>query len=527
MAARFNSLTGGNWNNNNSWSATNGGAGPASFPVLGDDVNITGSGGNIAVNVSSACTNFTKTGATLTGSSALAVAGSFSFAGASTYTGTITYNSTTTGQTLTFNGSTLASNLIFNGVGGGWTQVDALATSGTWTLTNGAYSDNGQTATASSFSSSNTNTRAITKTARWTATGTGTVMNFAVITGLSATFSGGWNLTNSSGTARTVATGGLTFGDVFVQAGTMIQNFTGAGAVGDLDFTGFSGSWASANLTVNGDLKHSATMTVTAGGQTTTLTGAKTGTSTITSNGVQTRGLILNAPGATVQLADALDLGSGRFTHTAGDFRTQNKAVTFDNGISASGITRGLYFGSSLVTVTGFVSGSNFAWSVASAGLTLDAGTSTFKFTDASATNKIINFGGFTYNVVWIAPGAGSGQWNLQTGGVFAQLKDDGSAAHTLAFSGGSPYSVADWQVSGSPGNLISLVSLPAGTPVSITKTGGGNVLADYLSVTDVKGFPGYSWFVGPHSVNVGSNNRGIGFCTARVAAAGAAMESA
>jgi hypothetical protein len=225
MAVRFNSTTGGNWNSTAAWATTNGGAGPASFPVAGDTANISGSGANITVNVSSACGDLTITGATLAGSAALASNGNVSLGGTLTYSGTLTLNATTTGKTFASNGKTFPGNITLNGVGGGWTQSDALLCSGTVTDTNGAFSDGGFTLTASVFSSNNSNTRSITKTAQWTITGTGTCVNLATVTGLTASFAGGWNLTDSSATARVFASGGLTYtGAIKVSAGS--GNFT-------------------------------------------------------------------------------------------------------------------------------------------------------------------------------------------------------------------------------------------------------------------------------------------------------------
>jgi hypothetical protein len=516
VATRFNSTTGGNWNSTSSWATTNGGAGPASSPVAGDTVNITGSGANITVNVSSACGDLTITGATLAGSAALACNGNVSLGGTITYSGTLTLNATATGKTFASNGKTFPGNITLNGVGGGWTQSDALLCSGTFTETNGAFSDGGFTLTASIFSSNNSNTRTITKTAQWTITGTGTCVNFATVTGLTWSGSGGWNLTDSSATARIFASGGLTFGGTAkVSAGSGNFTLSGTPTVGGLDFTGYTGAWQNGALTSTGDIKLGSGMTVASTG---TITMAPdTGvTATFTSNGVSiSRPVTVNGAG-TVQQADAFT-SSAALTLTAGTWRTQNFSLTATDIRSGAANVRGFFPGSSTITLTGFNASNNSVLDFGTGvNLSFDAGTSTIKVTDSSSSTKSFGPGGQTFNTIWYAPGTGTGTLSFSgtTNLVVATLKDDGSAAHSITFVATNSYSIGTWQVSGNSGALITLASSTPGTQYMLTKTGGGNVAADYLSISDMVGGPGYSWFMGAHSVN-GGNNRGVAFCTA------------
>lgn len=57
MADRYVVAAGGNWNDNNTWSATDGGAAGASFPTAADNAYLSNLSGNLVINVTSACLN--------------------------------------------------------------------------------------------------------------------------------------------------------------------------------------------------------------------------------------------------------------------------------------------------------------------------------------------------------------------------------------------------------------------------------------------------------------------------------------
>ncbi len=92
MADRYLKATG-NWNNNNTWSATDGGAAGASFPTAGDNAYITanGNGLTLTVNVNSTCEDFICSGATtatVAGASNIIVNGSITLLSSMTWTKT-------------------------------------------------------------------------------------------------------------------------------------------------------------------------------------------------------------------------------------------------------------------------------------------------------------------------------------------------------------------------------------------------------------------------------------------------------
>ena len=347
------------------WSLTSGGAGGSAVPTSSDDVYIDSGSGAVTVTVaaSSVCLSLKfVSGAgsfagTFAGSSAISMSGSF-VASASmtwTYSGTLTA-AATTAQTITSNGKALDCPITFNGVAGSWALQDALTTgsSRTVTLTNGSLNLNGFNLTAGAFSSSNTNVRSITSGAGQfyctfaASSGTSSPFNADVTTNLTFADRPTINVTgNGSGTAirRISLVVGQTEAlapDVNVTAGT---DTVGAAVTSNmpmrnLNFTGFSGVLTGTIRVVYGNLTLSPTMTAAATVNTTYFS-ATSGTQTITSNGVALDfPIIVSAVGATVQLADALTLGSTRtftlsngsldlngFNLTAGAFSSSNANV--------------------------------------------------------------------------------------------------------------------------------------------------------------------------------------------------------
>lgn len=160
MADRFLITAGGtvNWNDNNSWSASSGGATGASFPLVGDNafLDANSGAGTLTVNTGSACTDLDCTGFTGT----LNIASSFTVRGSLTFvagmalagTSTITFDATSA-KTITTGGKTLDNGLAFNGAGGSWQLQDALTTGATRdsTLLNGTLDINGEILTTGRF----------------------------------------------------------------------------------------------------------------------------------------------------------------------------------------------------------------------------------------------------------------------------------------------------------------------------------------------------------------------------------------
>src|SRR3989344_6127875 len=172
-------------------------------------------------------------------------------------------------------------------------------------------------------------------------------------------------------------------------------------------------------------------------------------------------------------------------------------------GSNFSGSTRSILLRSGLITITG--SGTN-AWSINSAsGLTFNAGTSTIKFTDATASSITFTGSGQVYNNVWFARGVSAASNTMVGSNTFNDFKDDGSAAHSILFTTGTTTTVTTFTVSGTAGNLKTINSTSTSTH-TLVKSGGGTISSDYLNIQHSVATPASTWYAGVNSVN----NQGV-----------------
>ena len=150
-----------------------------------------------------------------------------------------------------------------------------------------------------------------------------------------------------------------------------------------------------------GSITFASAITVGAASQI-TMTGG--GIQTITSAGKTLNSLVVDTYGGTVQLADALNIGSQTLTVTNGTFTTAGFAVTCGAFSSSNSNVRAINLNGSTVTLSSI----GTAWTMAtSTNATLSAGTSTINIT--SNSGPIFNGGGLTYyNVAFTSPNSTS-----------------------------------------------------------------------------------------------------------------------
>ena len=302
----WNLLAGGIWNSN-AWALTSGGAVAVNnFPLAQDTVIIDDAGltaGN-TINISTNADIGTLDMSTRTTALTLALGntdprfyGNVTLCSSLTTTGVTspTYQFQGQGLANTFNtaGVTLAlSQLNVNCPTGSLTllsnvTIELTATSvGTAIHSAGTFNLNGFNLTAVAFSISNATTRTFTQgTGTVNITGSnGAVWNSSNATGLTYTTRPVVNFTYAGSTgSRTITTNAASIIDANITAGT--DNVILATAVGNLNFTGFAGSFANSTRTIYGDLTLASGMTVTSGALGTTFD--RTSTQTITS-GTQT-----------------------------------------------------------------------------------------------------------------------------------------------------------------------------------------------------------------------------------------------
>lgn len=295
--------------------------------------------------------------------------------------------------------------------------------------------------------------------------------------------------TGGAGGASVPGSGDDVFFDANSGSGTVTVTSATCAA---LDTTGFGGTIAgSATISANGS--------VTIGAGTTWSNTADLGMSgatggTLTTNGKTIAGLSIGAGGGAWQLGDALT-ATGSVSASTGSFTTNNHNISA-TGYSFSGGTINL--GSSVLTATGAS-----PWSAA-AGTTVNAGTSTIKCT--STANKVFSGGGKTYNIIWHAPGSGTGYFLISGANTFSELKDDGSAAHTIFFPAGATTTVTTFNVNGSSsGAKIALRSGSDGTQYTLSKS-SGTVTSQYLDIKDCVATGGATW-IAQQSTDSGNNS--------------------
>lgn len=375
MATRY-LITGGGsvtWNAVNTaiWSTSSGGATGASVPVDGDDVIMDAASGGGTV--------------------------------------TLGYNPTVTSITMgaftgTFNASTFSPTMDTFNCSGTGVRTLSLGT-GTWTIRGG----------------------------------NGTVWNTGTSTNLTYNINSSTiNFSYASGVGtRTISNGivgpTVAFNNLNVTAGSDIFLFTTNGpTIVNLSYSGFTGSISDSNsITINGNLTMGTGMTVPDGAGNFQFR-ATSGTQVFTSNGVTTNSIEINGVGTTVQLADALNVRTGRtLTLTNGTFDANNFNVTCGSFASSNSNVRTLTMGNGTWTLTG--SGStiwststttNMTWTATTANvissysggvgtrqfsgmiglgtpvtapkLFITAGTDTVSFTNSTSAFQAIDFTGFS-----------------------------------------------------------------------------------------------------------------------------------
>lgn len=417
---------------------------------------------------------------------------------------------------ITTNGKTLDFPITFNGAGT-WQLQDAMTVGATRTLTLTAGTINLQTFTLTTglFASSNSNTRSLTfgTGSKIVVTSSGTtVWSMATATGFTVTGTPRVEFTYSGGVGtRTISHGNVGGTEansisVYVTAGTDITAINTAIRI--LDFTGFSGSLSSANRTIYGNLVLSSTMTVTSGAQTTTF-GATSGTQQITTNGVSFgQNFYVSAPGATVQLQDALIVDSARsLSLVDGTLDTNDLSVSCGSLAVTGSNTRTLDFGSSDITVLG--SGATAVNANVITGLTISytAGASVIM---SSASAKTFVGGGASWPAL---VQGGAGDLTITGSNTFADISNTTQPVSVL-FTAGTTSTFADFSLSGTLGNLVTIGSATAASH-ALSKS-SGIVSVEYCTISRSDAAGGATWNASTSFGNVdGGNNTGWNFASA------------
>jgi hypothetical protein len=381
MADRYWVGGAGNWSSTTKWSTTSGGGSGASVPgSLDTAIFDANSGGKFTATVDTAQT---VSGISITPSAA---AGVLQIAlSAKLSTGTLTTTGTAGNNRIWFRGTTYGIAIDF-AISGAVSISDCdfrdVYVTGASSPISGTRIGNLGGCTGITFSAAKTVYWNLAGAQDWSANGW-------------AATSGGSPNTDNFPLAQDTATfdntgsvtGTISFSTTFVYTGTVDMSARTTAMTLSIG-TG---------ITVYGDWKNGSGTTLSGANE---ITFSGRSTQTITSAGKTFSGSIaVNSYGGTVQLADALNLGSNDLTVTSGTFDTKNFTVTALGLISSNSNVRTITLGSSTLTLSGSVS------FVTSTNLTLNAGTSTLNL---SATGVSYGFGGKTlYNISFTNTAAG------------------------------------------------------------------------------------------------------------------------
>lgn len=204
--------------------------------------------------------------------------------------------------------------------------------------------------------------------------------------------------------------------------------------------------------------------------------------------------------GQTVTPQDAVTC-SNALTLTQGTFTANNFNITCLTFSSNNSNTRVITMG----TGTWLLTGTGTVWDTATiTGLTVTQGTSTIKINDASSTVKTFSGGGKTYYNIWFT-GAGTGTFDIVGSNTFNDFKVD-TPPHTIRFTAATTTTVTTFTVNGTAGNLMTIGSITSASH-TLTKSGGGTITCDYMSISYSTATPASTWDAGEHSTNGGNNS--------------------
>jgi autotransporter-associated beta strand protein len=352
----------------------------------------------------------------------------------------------------------------------------------------GTFNLNGFNVTTASYSSSSSNARTLNfGTGNITlnsAVAGSTALSVATATGFTWTGTGGFIAAMS--TTRTFTfgtTGGSTSNapNLSLTSGASIPTLTTGSWFNVLDFTGSTGTPPATSLNLNG--------LVLGGGTYTSLTPTMIGTGTITSNGKTLPSLTINSSGTTT-LSGALTT-TGATTITAGTLDLAGFTMTTPSVTSASTSARSIT-GAGTINVSG-------AWTISN-GTNFTGSNYTINMTSASAKTFAGGSGSYGSLVQ-----AGAGILTISGSNALANISAT-TQPSTITCTAGTTQTLANFTLSGTLGNLVTINSSTAGTQFTLSKT-SGTVAPNYLSIKDSNAIGGATW----NAYNIAGTNTDAG----------------
>lgn len=265
------------------------------------------------------------------------------------------------------------------------------------------------------------------------------------------------------------------------------------------------------NLTIYGSLSTSSISYVSVFNAVLLVFAATTTGKTIDTGGKITNNITFNGVGGGWTLLGNLASGSSSCTFTNGTLNTNGYSLTFGRFTYAATGTFNLTLGTS--TISGILYSSGWDFSTTT-GLTFSGASSTIRLSGNAGGAEFLG-GGLTYGNLVFFGGVAGAVFSLTGANTFTgTISSTIVLAYTITLPSSVTTTVANWTVTGSSGNIVTLNSSTVGVQATLAKTGTGLISVDYLSVKDINGSPSNIWYVGRNSVNV-SNNTNVYFANA------------
>lgn len=424
-------------------------------------------------------------------------------------TNTTTFAATSGTQQITSSGKTLDFPVTFSGVGGTFRLQDAMTVGNTRTTTfsAGTLNLNNFTLTTGVFTS--------TAGTRTLAFGTGSIVIVSTIAadttifalnGAGLTFTGTANASVNVTTSTNVATINAGTSAALINITNLVANAgstvnMASGAYNSISFTNFLRtlvglSFYGPTLTLNGS------MTLGAG---TYSFLRSTGTTALTSAGLIFPSQIsLSTAGGGLTFQDAFSCSSN-IGLSAGTLDGNGFNVTLAYFSSTYiGSARTLTLGGGLWTMSG-----TSGWNIGSAtGMTFNAGTSDILLSSNSTSARTFSSPSatsFTYNKLTIGGNTATSTTTIDGNSTFSELASTKTVAHSVLFTAGSTTTVANFTITGTPGNVVTIGSSTSATH-TLTKTGGGTITVDYANIGYSTATPSSTWYA-TNSIDSGNNS--------------------
>jgi hypothetical protein len=422
-------------------------------------------------------------------------------------------------QTLTTTGKVFSGSIVITAPGGTVVLADSLVTSANLNFTQGTLNLNNNTLTCATQLSIGPNT---------TATLAGGTSGVLVVTALTAQglviLVTGTGLTVTGSPTIRLTYAGANAISTFISssteansisyeftAGTYPLAFLSAGqSVRNATFTGYAGTLTTGSATVFGNLTLSTGMSL-ASGTAALRMGATSGTKTITTSGKTLDfPVTINGAGGTFQLLDNFTLGSTRiFRLTNGTLNLSGRTLIPGAQLLTDTGTKNITFNGG--TISCQQTGSGITNS-APTGFTTTAGTGTGTITFTNAGTKTFAGGGSTWNCT--VNNAGAGALTVSGSNTITTLSNTVQPT-AFVFTSSTTQTVTNFNVSGTPGNLVTITASTPGTRATLSKA-SGTVSVSHCSIKDSNATGGAVWQAFTTNGNVnGGNNLGWAFSVA------------